>query len=58
MFQDPTLLPWKTSLENVLFPIKVLKRDRNKYRVDAENLLSRVGLEQFLHKKPAQLSGV
>lgn len=57
MFQDPTLLPWKTSLENVLFPIRVLKRDRNKYKVDAEDLLNRVGLEQFLHKKPAQLSG-
>ena len=21
MFQDPTLLPWKTALENVLFPV-------------------------------------
>ena len=57
MFQDPTLLPWKTSLENVLFPIKILRRDRKKYEAVAEDLLSRVGLEQFLHKKPAQLSG-
>ena len=57
MFQDPTLLPWKTSLENVLFPVKILNRDRKKYLPIAEDLLSRVGLEQFLDKKPAQLSG-
>jgi NitT/TauT family transport system ATP-binding protein len=57
MFQDPTLLPWKSSLDNVLFPIKILKRDRDKYQKAAIDLLSRVGLEQFLDKKPAQLSG-
>jgi len=57
MFQDPTLLPWKSSLDNVLFPIKILKRDRDKYQKAAIELLSRVGLEQFLDKKPAQLSG-
>ena len=57
MFQDPTLLPWKTSLENVLFPVKILKRDRKKYLPIAEDLLRRVGLDQFLDKKPAQLSG-
>src|SRR6516225_3271700 len=26
MFQDSTLLPWKSALDNVLFPIKILKR--------------------------------
>ena len=57
MFQDPTLLPWKSSLDNVLFPIRILKRDRDKYQKAAIELLSRVGLEQFLDKKPAQLSG-
>jgi len=57
MFQDPTLLPWKTSLENVLFPIKILRRDREKFQAVAEDLLRRVGLDQFFQKKPAQLSG-
>ena len=57
MFQDPTLLPWKTALENVLFPIKILKRNREEYAKVAVDLLTRVGLEQFLNKKPAQLSG-
>ena len=57
MFQDPTLLPWKTALENVLFPIKILRRNREKYVKAAVDLLTRVGLEEFLDKKPAQLSG-
>ena len=26
MFQDSTLLPWKSAFDNVLFPIRVLKR--------------------------------
>jgi NitT/TauT family transport system ATP-binding protein len=25
MFQDPTLLPWKSVLENVLFPIRMMR---------------------------------
>lgn len=57
MFQDPTLLPWKTALENVLFPIKILKRPMEEYRETAIELLTRVGLGDFLDKKPSQLSG-
>src|SRR4051794_10842288 len=26
MFQDSTLLPWKSVLENILFPIRILRR--------------------------------
>src|SRR5260370_23898919 len=26
MFQDSTLLPWKSALDNALFPIRILKR--------------------------------
>ncbi|MEX2454751.1 MAG: ABC transporter ATP-binding protein [Rhodospirillaceae bacterium] len=57
MFQDPTLLPWKTALENVMFPIKILKRPPEQYRDTAVRLLTRVGLGDFLDKKPGQLSG-
>ena len=57
MFQDSTLLPWKTTLENVMFPIKILKRPAEEYRETAINLLTRVGLGDFLDKKPGQLSG-
>ena len=49
--------PWKTALENVMFPIKVLKRSHAEYRDKAVALLKRVGLSDFLDKKPGQLSG-
>jgi len=57
MFQDATLLPWKSALDNVLFPIRVLKRPLDAYRAAARQLLERVGLDGFMHKKPHELSG-
>jgi NitT/TauT family transport system ATP-binding protein len=57
MFQDATLLPWKSALDNVLFPIRVLKRPLDTYRAAAHQLLERVGLDGFMHKKPHELSG-
>jgi NitT/TauT family transport system ATP-binding protein len=57
MFQDSTLLPWKSALDNVLFPIRVLKRPLDAYRDGARALLERVGLHDFAHKKPHELSG-
>src|SRR6202050_895412 len=35
MFQDSTLLPWKSALDNVLFPIRILKRPVDDYRANA-----------------------
>ena len=32
IFQDPTLLPWKTALENVLFPIEIFGLPLAEYR--------------------------
>lgn len=57
VFQDPTLLPWKTALENVLFPIEVTHRDRSAYLNRAVELLQMVGLGDAVHKRPSQLSG-
>jgi NitT/TauT family transport system ATP-binding protein len=57
IFQDPTLLPWKSALENVLFPIRILKLPLGRYRDRAHELLKMVGLTGFEHKKPAELSG-
>jgi NitT/TauT family transport system ATP-binding protein len=57
MFQDSTLLPWKSALDNVLFPIRVLKRPLEAYRDAARQLLERVGLGDFSYKKPHELSG-
>lgn len=57
VFQDPTLLPWKTSLQNVLFPIEMMHLDRARYAGRAVELLQMVGLGHALDKKPSQLSG-
>ena len=57
MFQDSTLLPWKSALDNVLFPIRILKRPLDAHRDGARQLLERVGLDDFANKKPHELSG-
>jgi NitT/TauT family transport system ATP-binding protein len=57
IFQDATLLPWKSALENVLFPARILKLPIEVYRERALELLAMVGLAGFEHKKPSQLSG-
>ncbi|MFZ2004172.1 MAG: ABC transporter ATP-binding protein [Stellaceae bacterium] len=57
MFQDSTLLPWKSAIDNVLFPIRVRRRPIGDYWDPAQSLLERVGLNGFAHKKPHELSG-
>jgi NitT/TauT family transport system ATP-binding protein len=58
VFQKPTLLPWLSALDNIIFPLK------HKYgRVSAEEkdkareLLRIVGLTDFMQSMPDQLSG-
>jgi NitT/TauT family transport system ATP-binding protein len=57
MFQDSTLLPWKTALENILFPIRIQRRKVADYLPRAEQLIEMVGLGGFAGKRPHQLSG-
>ncbi len=57
IFQDATLLPWKSALENVLFPARILGLSLDAYRPRARDLLSMVGLKGFESAKPGQLSG-
>jgi len=57
VFQDPTLLPWRTVLENVLLPVQVLKLDSRTHRPRALALLDTVGLADFQNKYPHELSG-
>jgi NitT/TauT family transport system ATP-binding protein len=57
IFQDPTLLPWKSALENVLFPIEIFGLACEHYRARAEALLELVGLADARDKRPRRLSG-
>ena len=57
MFQRPTLLPWRTALQNALLPPKLGgKLDGNAER-EAYELLDLVGLGGFEHTYPRHLSG-
>ncbi|PQP16547.1 hypothetical protein C5613_36310 [Rhodococcus opacus] len=54
MFQEDTLLPWASALDNVLLPMQVSNRVD---RAEAGRLLALVGLEGFENRKPRELSG-
>jgi NitT/TauT family transport system ATP-binding protein len=63
-FQNPTLLPWRTTLANVMLPLEIvkphcarLKRERAAYEAKARDLLALVGLKGFEDHFPWQLSG-
>jgi NitT/TauT family transport system ATP-binding protein len=56
IFQDSILLPWKTVLQNVMFPIHILHRNRAEHLARARELLDLTGLGAFANHKPHQLS--
>ncbi len=63
-FQNATLMPWRTTRDNVLLPFEVVqphkrrfRRHRAEYEARADRLLAAVGLGGFGDKFPWQLSG-
>ncbi|MGZ3281819.1 MAG: ABC transporter ATP-binding protein [Xanthobacteraceae bacterium] len=57
VFQQPVLLPWRRVLDNVLFPIELLKLPRAQYERRAMDLLAMAKIDDFAHHLPRQLSG-
>jgi NitT/TauT family transport system ATP-binding protein len=57
MFQSPTLLPWKTSLDNVALPLVARGMSWKEAREIAARYLAFVGLSGFEEAYPSQLSG-
>ncbi len=59
MFQQPTLLPWRTALENVLLPFEIRfgAAAAQAKKKEAMQLLELVGLEGFDQVHPFELSG-
>jgi len=55
--QDDHLLPWRTTMQNVLFPLSVQGRLNAETRARAEMLISTVGLSGFEDHYPHELSG-
>ena len=63
-FQAPSLLPWRTTLDNVLLPLEIVepyrsqfKSRKEEFRQRAVRLLRAVGLAGYEDKLPHQLSG-
>ena len=63
-FQAPSLLPWRTTVDNVLLPLEIVepyrshfKARRKEYEERARALLRKVGLAGYEDKFPWQLSG-
>ena len=63
-FQAPSLLPWRTTLDNVLLPLEIVepwrsnfRARRGEYAAKARALLASVGLAGYEDKFPWQLSG-
>ncbi|NDB03855.1 MAG: ATP-binding cassette domain-containing protein, partial [Flavobacteriaceae bacterium] len=58
VFQETALIPWQTTLENVTFGPKMRGEKKGRALDDeAKELLIKVGLGEFIHKFPLQLSG-
>lgn len=57
VFQEPTLMPWTKVFENVWLPLRLkgVSLETAKPMVDA--VLEKVGLSQFAHVYPRELSG-
>lgn len=56
-FQQANLMPWRTVLKNVLFPMELRHELGASVRQRALDLLKLVGLEDFEDAYPSQLSG-
>jgi NitT/TauT family transport system ATP-binding protein len=57
VFQDATLLPWRTVLGNVVLPAELAGRPKAAAQEAARAAIRRVGLAGFEGHRPAQLSG-
>ena len=63
-FQNSSLLPWRTTLDNVMLPLEIvephasrLRKERAAYEMKVRDMLALVGLKGFENKFPWELSG-
>jgi len=58
VFQQPSLLPWLTAIENVMLPLELLRRGSSAERHEqAAEMLRTVQLSEAADRMPNQLSG-
>src|SRR5882724_9234829 len=57
VFQEHNLLPWKTAMENLTFGCKLVGIPADESRRRARDAMALMGLTDFEHHLPSQLSG-
>ena len=57
VFQDPTLMPWRSVIQNVLLPLELSGVPKQNAMAQASSILELVGLSGFENYLPQNLSG-
>ena len=57
VFQEPALMPWRSTLGNVMLPLQVMGRANKAGKAKAREMIGLVGLAEFDSKRPTELSG-
>ena len=57
VFQEESTFPWRTTLENVAFPLEAAGMGKQERLERARGLVKLVGLDGFENRYPAELSG-
>jgi NitT/TauT family transport system ATP-binding protein len=57
VFQQPTLMPWRTVIENIQLPLEIKNAEDEEARARAKEMIELVGLQGFEDSLPRDLSG-
>src|ERR1700760_918281 len=57
VFQEESTFPWRTTLDNIAFPLEVAGVNKAAREARARDLIKLVGLQGFEARYPAELSG-
>jgi NitT/TauT family transport system ATP-binding protein len=57
VFQDANLMPWRTVLSNILYPVELRRLQTKDFTERARELLHLTGLTRFADHYPSELSG-
>jgi NitT/TauT family transport system ATP-binding protein len=57
VFQEESIFPWRTTLDNVAFPLEVAGAPKAERHARATELIKLVGLDGFENRYPAEMSG-
>jgi NitT/TauT family transport system ATP-binding protein len=57
VFQEESTFPWRTTLDNVAFPLEVAGASKAERYARAKELIKLVGLDGFENRYPAEMSG-